>query len=152
MTPGGRTYTRTTRMTSYRYSYSSFMGPRAYYNMYWNAGLHMTYHPLLLYFHMAYYYAPGYTSLLYGLTYYDGYGYNFYYGGYGYYEYSIPPDGICSGKYKVQLTMAGSFVACVCATVFESRPDLKWKACLGICQVLICGFFDFMAHGERLRS
>jgi hypothetical protein len=45
----------------------------------------------------SYYKAPGqlnkkgYKSTLYGLTYYDGYGYNYYSGNYGYYEYSRPP-------------------------------------------------------------
>lgn len=44
-----------------------------------------------------YYKAPnyfnknGYKSKSYGLTYYDGYGYNYYTGNYGYYEYSRPP-------------------------------------------------------------
>ena len=44
-----------------------------------------------------YYKAPnhlnpsGYKSKVYGLTYYDGYGYNYYTGNYGYYEYSRPP-------------------------------------------------------------
>ena len=83
------------------------MGPRGYYNMYWNAGLHMTYHPLLMYYHMAYYYAAGYASLLYGKTYYDGYGYNFYYGGYAYYEYSTHPteaEALKEGK-RINETM-----------------------------------------------
>ena len=35
--------------------------------------------------------SAGYKSKLYGLTYYDGYGYNYYTNNYGYYEYSRPP-------------------------------------------------------------
>lgn len=57
------------------------------YNEYFSNG--RTYHPLLAY------YLPdgfeneaGYTSQVYGKTYYDGYGYNFYSGEYGYYQVS----------------------------------------------------------------
>ena len=44
-----------------------------------------------------YYKAPnyfnkkGYKSIVYGKTYYDGYGFNYYNGNYGYYAYSRPP-------------------------------------------------------------
>tara|TARA_B110000285_G_C15001969_1_gene551885 strand:+ start:580 stop:816 length:237 start_codon:yes stop_codon:yes gene_type:complete len=47
-----------------------------------------------------YYKAPdfynkkGYFSPVYKISYYDGYGYNFYSGAYGYYEYSRPPINI----------------------------------------------------------
>ena len=38
-----------------------------------------------------YHNAAGYNSPMYGLTYYDGYGYNYYTGDKGYYEFSRPP-------------------------------------------------------------
>ena len=79
-------------MTSYTYSYTSYKTPRSTSNIYYNAALHMTYHPLVLYYHIAYYYKAGYFSEQFDFTYYDGYGYNFYYGGYGYYEYSDHPS------------------------------------------------------------
>ena len=40
------------------------------------------------------YFEKGYFSPVYKLTYYDGYGYNYYTGAYGYYEYSRPPINI----------------------------------------------------------
>jgi hypothetical protein len=49
-----------------------------------------TYKPLYQYYVPSNYYTKtGYFSPTYSLTYYDGYGYNFYYGKYGYYEFSI---------------------------------------------------------------
>jgi len=41
-----------------------------------------------------YYNKKGYFSPVYKISYYDGYGYNFYTSAYGYYEYSRPPINI----------------------------------------------------------
>ena len=73
-----------------------------------------------------YYKAPnhlnskGYKSKVYGLTYYDGYGYNTYTGNYGYYEYSRPPQNQIGPPWEVNkfFTIFGSFVAIISAFVF----------------------------------
>jgi hypothetical protein len=78
------------------YSYSTYANTRSTYNAYLSAG--KTYQPLYTYYRPANYYnAAGYISTLYLLTYYDGYGYNFYYNTYGYYEYSVNPSPPSSG-------------------------------------------------------
>ena len=43
----------------------------------------------------------GYKSAVYGKTYYDGYGYDYYTGNYGYYEYSRPNPLILAPPWKV---------------------------------------------------
>ena len=48
-----------------------------------------------------YFNKAGYKSKYYGLTYYDGYGYNYYTGAYGYYEYSRPPIDSTGPLWKV---------------------------------------------------
>lgn len=62
----------------------------------------------------------GYKSKVYGLTYYDGYGYNYYTGNYGYYEYSRPPQNQIGPPWEVHrfFTIFGSFVAIISAFVF----------------------------------
>ena len=58
----------------------------------WDPVAKKTKNELSLYYKNSDYHNPaGYKSPTYGLTYYDGYGYNFYNGNYGYYEYSRPP-------------------------------------------------------------
>jgi len=42
----------------------------------------------------------GYYSAFYELTYYDGYGYNFYTGAKGYYEYSRPPPSSSGSQWS----------------------------------------------------
>lgn len=59
-----------------------------YTNTYFNTNLGRTYQPLFVYYLPQNYYAVWYSPL-YKITYYDGYGYNFYYGAYGYYEFSV---------------------------------------------------------------
>ena len=62
----------------------------------------------------------GYKSSLYGLTYYDGYGYNYYTGNYGYYEYSRPPKITLGPPWEVSkfFTIFGTFLAIIIAFVF----------------------------------
>ena len=68
------------------YRYSSYANPYVYTNSYWNPALGRTSQPFYVYYLPPNYYTPiGYYSYLYGLVYYNGYGYNFYYGTYGYY-------------------------------------------------------------------
>ena len=67
--------------------------PTTYQNEYFYAVSKRTSKELSLYYRNLDYVNPsGYKSELYGQTYYDGYGYNFYNGNYGYYEYSRPPS------------------------------------------------------------
>ena len=62
----------------------------------------------------------GYKSAYYGMTYYDGYGYNYYTGNYGYYEYSRPPISgtVTPCEVKMFFTLFGTFVAFIIALVF----------------------------------
>ena len=80
--------------SSYTYFFSVEEQPRTEYNKYYNSDYGHTYAPLY-----EYYKPPsvlnggsGYKSSKYGVTYYDGYGYNTYYQGYGYYRHSIHPE------------------------------------------------------------
>ena len=58
----------------------------------WDSEKKRTYEQLNKYFKAPNYLdEKGYYSTFYELTYYDGYGYNFYTGAKGYYEYSRPP-------------------------------------------------------------
>ena len=69
------------------------------------------------------YYNPiGYYSSLYGKTYYNGYGYNFYYGKYGYYQNS--PNEVyvsSSGSPLVGIIMLLCCCGCFCALIFLCR-------------------------------
>ena len=80
------------------YRYSSYANPYVYTNSYWNPALGRTSQPFYVYYLPPNYYTPiGYYSYLYGLVYYNGYGYNFYYATYGYYQYSVnevPPVAV----------------------------------------------------------
>ena len=81
---GGRSSSRSSRSSSssYRSSYykayskytGSFYGGRSYQILY------------VYYLPPNYYTAIGFYSPVYLMTYYNGYGYNFYYGAYGYYQ------------------------------------------------------------------
>ena len=64
--------------------------------------------------------SQGYTSKVYGMTYYDGYGYNYYTGDYGYYEYSRPPVSGVGPPWEISQFFAifGSFIAIIAAFVF----------------------------------
>ena len=57
---------------------------------------------------------------MYGLTYYDGYGYNYYTGDYGYYEYSRPPLSGVGPPWEIGqfFTIFGTFVAIIAAFIF----------------------------------
>ena len=61
----------------------------------------------------------GYLSPVYGKTYYDGYGYNYYNGNYGYYEYSRPPLSGVGPPWEIGsfFTMFGTFIAIIAAFV-----------------------------------
>ena len=84
-----KTYKKTTyTKKTYTYKYSTYKNTRVYSNGSWDG--YATYGPLYTYYlPVGLYFAVGYYSYLYGRTYYDGYGYNFYYKKYGYYEYSV---------------------------------------------------------------
>ena len=82
-------YSSTSRTTTTKtIRYQKTANTPTYTNSYFSGG--KTYQPLYTYYlPKNYYNAAGYYSTLFLLTYYDGYGYNFYYGQYGYYEYSV---------------------------------------------------------------
>lgn len=63
------------------------------------------------------------------MTYYDGYGYNFYNGAYGYYEYSRPPVNNSGPPWKVEafLTFLGVFVGALLLFIFAYYKALTWQ-------------------------
>ena len=77
--------------SSSRYNnYETVANTPTYSNSYWDKSSGRTSKPFYVYYIPAdYYNATGYYSEVYLMTYYNGYGYNFYYGEYGYYEYSV---------------------------------------------------------------
>ena len=88
------------------YLYSKHKNPLGEYNEYLKDG--RTYKPLYFYYRAPNYYnEAGYYSNTFLMTYYDGYGYNFYYGTYGYYDYSVNPPEIGVGT-----GIAIAFVVC----------------------------------------
>ena len=73
-----------------------------------------------MYYQAINYFEPkGYKSTRYGLTYYDGYGYNYYTGNYGYYEYSRPPSSMMGPPWEIGrfFTIFGTFIALIVACV-----------------------------------
>ena len=64
---------------------------------------------------MNYFDPDGYQSPTYGLTYYDGYGYNFYNGHKGYYEYSRPPIASTGPAWSPAIFMI--YLACFSAVL-----------------------------------
>jgi hypothetical protein len=78
--------------TTYYKKYGTVKHSTSYSNSYWNSGLGRTYQPLFVYYlPVGFVSTTGFYSPRYGITYYNGYGYNFYYGAYGYYEFSVNP-------------------------------------------------------------
>ena len=77
--------------SSSRYNnYETVANTPTYSNSYWDKCSGRTSKPFYVYYIPPdYYNATGYYSEVYLMTYYNGYGYNFYYGEYGYYEYSV---------------------------------------------------------------
>jgi len=75
--------------------------PIVYENEYWNPTTMRTYRELYKYYKASdYYNAKGYKSSTYLMTYYDGYGYNFYYTNYGYYEFARSPAKVSGEKWS----------------------------------------------------
>ena len=73
--------------TTFTYKTTTTVKTNTYNKYLWDG---RTYKPLYDYYLPLNYYNPiGYYSQLYLMTYYDGYGYNFYYGEYGYYQDSL---------------------------------------------------------------
>lgn len=64
------------------------------------------------------------------MTYYDGYGYNFYTGAYGYYEYSRPPVNNSGPPWKVEtfFTFLGVFVGALLLFIFAYYKALTWQS------------------------
>ena len=69
--------------------------------------------------------AVAYYSVMFGQTYRDGYGYNFYYGNYGYYEYSEhPPAPTDESTIATVLALACiCFCLCGCLMVYRDEED-----------------------------
>ena len=63
------------------------------------------------------------------MTYYDGYGYNFYTGAYGYYEYSRPPINNSGPAWEVStfFTFLGVFVGALLLFIFSYYKALTWQ-------------------------
>ena len=72
---------------------------------------------------MNYYDAIGFYSPVYGLTYYNGYGYNFYYGQYGYYEYSVNQTQTTLGAASIIIVIAVILFCflCICGVQRHRR-------------------------------
>lgn len=112
------TKTTTTTTTTRTYSRSSSRN----YNSYFDSATMRTYAPLYVYYHPpGVYFSVGFYSPVYHITYYDGYGFNFYYNQWGYYETSPHPKPPSSGIsiiwiviFVVLLTLCYIWLACRC--------------------------------------
>lgn len=95
--------------SSSRYNnYETVANTPTYSNSYWDKSSGRTSKPFYVYYIPPdYYNATGYYSEVYLMTYYNGYGYNFYYGEYGYYEYSV-------NAYTAEGSSAGWFTFLLC--------------------------------------
>ena len=63
------------------------------------------------------------------MTYYDGYGYNFYNGAYGYYEYSRPPVNNSGPPWDITtfFTFLGTFVGVLIIFIIIYYKVLTWQ-------------------------
>lgn len=65
-------------------------------------------------------------SPTYSITYYNGYGYNFFYGAYGYYEYSVNPTGeVASNTPAEVIICCVLFIAFICLIVCIIKKRIR---------------------------
>ena len=83
------------------------------------------------------------------MTYYDGYGYNFYNGAYGYYEYSRPPVNNSGPPWKMEtfFTFLGVFVGLLIIFIFSYYKALTWYEPEEEANKERAGFKDKMSEG-----
>ena len=108
-------------------------------NSYFSNG--KTYKPLTSYYlPQDYFNSKGYYSDVYTVTYYDGYGYNFFYGDYDYYEFSVndaPLGGVSPGVVAT-ITFSVMFSCFICMTCFIFKDQLGGPCkdcCGGLCNI-----------------
>ena len=125
--------------TNTGYQYGTDILPRVDYNYYWNPDYQETYKPLCEFYLPEGYTSPkAYSSDTFGLSYTDGYGYNFYYKGYGYYAYSLMPQCVDYGEDQwlnedekawlmttVGSSVAGVLCLCYCIFLYQKRKEEK---------------------------
>ena len=111
-------------------------------NSYFSNG--KTYKPLTSYYlPQDYFNSKGYYSEVYTVTYYDGYGYNFFYGDFGYYEFSVndPPQGEASASVAGIIISSVMFSCFICLTCFMFKDELGDSCgpckdcCGGLCNI-----------------